>query len=147
MSVIAKNEAETVAVARGLLAELGAGSVVYLHGDLGMGKSVFARGLVRAIAGDEGMEVPSPTFTLVQEYDGAGAFEGVPVYHFDLYRIEDEDEIFELGWEDAVRDGVVLVEWPSRLGAYMKAPKVDVTLKVVEGAADAREILIERRDV
>ena len=146
MSIIAKSEAETVAAARGIAAELKAGSVIYLHGDLGMGKSVFARGLVRALCGDEGMEVPSPTFTLVQEYDGAGDFAGVPVYHFDLYRIEDEEEIFELGWEDALRDGIVIVEWPSKLGIYMKRPFMDVTLLHVDGTADAREIVMERHD-
>jgi tRNA threonylcarbamoyl adenosine modification protein YjeE len=147
MTIIANSEAETVQVARGIAADLAAGSVIYLHGDLGMGKSVFARGLVRSLCGDEDMEVPSPTFTLVQVYDGAADFDGVPVYHFDLYRIEDEEEIFELGWEDALREGIVIVEWPSKLGAYMKRPSMDVTLKHVDGAADAREIVMERHDV
>src|SRR5690606_13712466 len=85
-----------------------------LHGDLGTGKSTLARSLIRALAADAGLEVPSPTFTLVQAYDAR-----VPVHHFDLYRLSSPEERDELGLEDAVEEGVALVEWPERAGGQL----------------------------
>lgn len=107
---LSQSEGDTAALAAGLAGVLRPGDVVFLDGDLGMGKSVFARSLVRALTGIAGLEVPSPTFTLVQTYDADPA----PVWHFDLYRIKSAEEVWELGWEDALQD-IVLVEWPSRL--------------------------------
>ena len=136
MKIKSHSEEDTVSLAVSLAGELKAGALLYLHGDLGAGKSVFARGLVRALCGDEAMDVPSPIFTLVQSYEGLCA----PVYHFDLYRIEDADEIFELGWEDALYDGIVIVEWPSRLGSYMREACMDITISPVAGREHIREI-------
>lgn len=85
------------------------GDCVWLHGDLGAGKTSLARGLIRAMIGAE-IDVPSPTFTLVQPYEDGR----VPVLHADLYRIENAPEIEELGFDEALRDGIVLVEWPER---------------------------------
>lgn len=100
-----------------------AGDVIALRGGLGMGKTVIARGFVRALAGaDE--EVPSPTFTLVQPYDGPE----FTVYHFDLYRLNDSEEAFELDIEDAFADGVSLIEWPERLGRLLPPRRLDVHL-------------------
>lgn len=141
MEVLVKSEEETIQQARALVSELGSGDLIYLHGTLGMGKSVFARGLIRALCGDADMDVPSPTFTLVQVYDG----ESCPIYHFDLYRIEDEEEIFELGWEDALYEGITIVEWPERLGGYKRQPSLDITLSKPEnGDEHMRQITIER---
>lgn len=88
-----------------------AGDVIALKGDLGAGKSTLARALIRALADDANLEVPSPTFTLVQSYETR-----VPVDHFDLYRLSTPDELDELGLDDALAQGVVLVEWPERAG-------------------------------
>jgi tRNA threonylcarbamoyladenosine biosynthesis protein TsaE len=100
------------------------GDVICLWGDLGIGKTVFARAFIRAL-GDLEAEVPSPTFTLVQTY-GPFAAVGCLVHHFDLFRIEDTAEICELGFEDAVVDGIVLVEWPDRLGPLLPASRLDI---------------------
>jgi tRNA threonylcarbamoyl adenosine modification protein YjeE len=101
----------------------GAGDVIALWGDLGAGKTAFARGLIRARLPDE--EVPSPTFTLVQIYESA-AF--APVWHFDLYRLTGADEVWELGFEDALEGAVSLIEWPERLGRGLPLRRLDVEL-------------------
>ena len=142
MKIIVRSEKETAQVAGELAPTLKAGDVLYMHGDLGAGKSVFARALIRVLCADEGLDVPSPTFTLVQMYDGMDC----PVYHYDLYSIQDAEEIFELGWEDAFSEGIVIVEWPSRLGAYKGGAALDIYLSPVENDQDAREIVIERHE-
>ena len=101
----------------------GRGDLIALYGNLGMGKSVFARAFVRHRMGAQ-EEVPSPTFTLVQTYEGAE----IPISHFDFYRLQQPDEILELGFEDAMADGTVLVEWPDRLGAYMPHDRLDIEI-------------------
>lgn len=87
------------------------GDVVLLYGPLGAGKSTLARGLIRGLA-EADIDVPSPTFTLVQTYDTDPA-----IAHFDLYRLESPREVLELGLDEALDNGAVLIEWPERLGA------------------------------
>lgn len=89
---------------------LAAGDAVLLYGPLGMGKSTLARGLIRALTTPD-EDVPSPTFTLVQFYESEP-----PVAHFDLYRLTRPQEAFEIGLDEALDDGCVIVEWPERLG-------------------------------
>lgn len=113
MQIISRSERDTENFAVQMAAKLRGGDVLLLAGDLGAGKSVFARALIRTLAGDPALEVPSPTFTLVQTYDTPRG----PVWHFDLYRIERAEEIYEIGWEEALTGGIVIVEWPQRLGA------------------------------
>jgi len=88
-----------------------AGDVVLLRGGLGAGKTTFARALIRAVCGDVGLEVPSPSYTLVQSYE-AGR---VVIHHFDLWRLDGPEGLAELGWDAALED-VVVVEWPERVG-------------------------------
>ncbi|MGE3769411.1 MAG: tRNA (adenosine(37)-N6)-threonylcarbamoyltransferase complex ATPase subunit type 1 TsaE [Bdellovibrionales bacterium] len=115
----------TTALAEKLAAQLRIGDVLLLQGDLGAGKTTLARALIQSLAPDV-EEVPSPTFTLVQQYDTPRG----PLYHYDLYRLKHPDEIFELGFEDSVAEGIVLVEWPERLAHYASkyAKKVHLTL-------------------
>ena len=106
------DEAATAAFAEDIAVSLRVGDIVGLSGGLGAGKTTFARALIRALASDPGLEVPSPTFTLVQTY----ATGGLTVAHFDLYRLAGSAELDETGFVDAALDGAVLVEWPERGG-------------------------------
>lgn len=114
--------------------------MIALRGDLGAGKTVFARALVRA-RGRPDEEVPSPTFTLVQTYDGADPARPA-VWHFDLFRLEAPDDALELGIEDAFAEAVSLIEWPDRLGDLLPPCRLDLTL-APGPVADARALRIE----
>lgn len=115
--------------------------MVALRGDLGAGKTSFARALIAAFAAEAGQpppEVPSPTFTLVQIYE----FPRAALWHFDLYRIERPEDALELGFEEALAEGIALIEWPERLGALLPAARIEVRLGF--GRTDeARRIAIE----
>lgn len=117
------DEAATAALARRIAAVARAGDVIALAGDLGTGKTRFARAFVDAATGD-GEEVPSPTFTLVQTYDSPAG----PIWHFDLYRLTRPEEAYELGIEEALADGIALIEWPERLGGLLPAARLDIAL-------------------
>ena len=137
--IITNNEAETIEFARSFARCLTHKDVVLLYGGLGMGKSVFCRAVIRMLCGDD-TEVPSPTFTLVQTYDAPiGA-----IWHFDLYRLSDVSEIYELGWEEALADGVILVEWPERLGNILPASYIDITISPVIDDHNKRKIEVVR---
>jgi tRNA threonylcarbamoyladenosine biosynthesis protein TsaE len=115
--------AATEALAATVAALARPGDAILLEGELGAGKTAFARAFLRAAAGDPALDVPSPTFTLVQSYDTARG----TVQHFDLWRLDGPGALAELGWEDA-RDGIVLLEWPDRLGALRPADALTVAL-------------------
>ena len=123
--------AATVALAARVAEILRPGDAILLEGMLGAGKTEFARALLRAAAATPTLEVPSPTFTLVQSY----ATRRGTVHHFDLWRLSGPDGLVELGWDDA-RDDIVLVEWPDRLGHLMPADAL--TIRLTPGAGDAR---------
>lgn len=129
------SEEETIAAACAYAQSLKDGDIVCLNGTLGAGKSVFARAVIRALCGDPELVVPSPTFTLVQMYD-APEF---PIWHFDLYRLEDEEEVYEIGWEEALGDGVLLIEWSSKLGSLLpaKVKHVNIALEGDQRIIDA----------
>ncbi|NGO51222.1 tRNA (adenosine(37)-N6)-threonylcarbamoyltransferase complex ATPase subunit type 1 TsaE [Allomesorhizobium camelthorni] len=117
------DERATTMLGADLALALRAGDVLALEGDLGAGKTTLARGLIRALAGDPELEVPSPTFTLVQAYEGR-----IPVHHFDLYRLASAAELNELGFDDAVAQGAALVEWPDRAVGRLPESAVHVEL-------------------
>jgi len=100
------------------------GDAILLDGPLGAGKSAFCRAFLRAAAHKPALEVPSPSFTLVQGYDLPRG----PAHHFDLYRLAGPEELEELGWEEA-REGIVLVEWPDRLGWLIPPDALRLTLR------------------
>ena len=129
---------ETRALGARLASALGPGDVVVLRGDLGAGKSEFARGVARGlgIAGP----VPSPSFTILNAYD-----EGrLPLYHFDWYRVSDPEEIAEMGFEEQLHgDGVSLIEWSERAPEYV--PNRALLIRIDTARDDAREIHFEPR--
>src|SRR5262245_35873819 len=105
-------------------AALRPGDVVALKGDLGAGKTALARAVIRSLAGNESLDVPSPTFTLVQGYETR-----LPVAHFDLYRLGSPAELDELGFTEQAGEAVTLVEWPERAGNRMPADAVEIALE------------------
>ncbi len=128
------DEAATIELGEDLALALRPGDCVALSGDLGAGKSTLARAFLRAIADDDGLEVPSPTFTLVQSYDLR-----IPVAHFDLYRLADSSELDELGFDEALSQGICLVEWPERADDALPASRIALTI-THEGAGRRVEI-------
>jgi tRNA threonylcarbamoyladenosine biosynthesis protein TsaE len=130
LTVLLPDLAATEALAARLAAMAHAGDCILLEGPLGAGKTAFARAFLRAAAGDAEMEVPSPSFTLVQIYDTKIG----PIFHYDLWRLDGSDSLTELDWEDAL-DGVVLVEWPDRLGSLRPEDALTITLRLRDGEA------------
>ena len=132
------NEAELAEFASILAPSLKTGDVVTLVGTLGAGKTAFARHLICALAGEE-LEVPSPTFTLVQTYE----LDDISIWHFDLYRLEEKEaDVLELGWDEARRYGVALVEWSDRLGKLLPKDRLEIKMDLVDGQDTARDITI-----
>jgi tRNA threonylcarbamoyl adenosine modification protein YjeE len=128
------NDAATCAFGEELALTVRPGDCLALYGDLGAGKSALSRALIRAMANDDELEVPSPTFTLVQSYELR-----IPVSHFDLYRLSDESELNELGLDEALEKGVALIEWPDRAGSLLPKHAIRITI-THEGAGRRLEI-------
>ncbi len=124
--MLLRSAEETEALGRSIAALLAAGDVVALFGDLGAGKTTLSRGLLLGL-GFEG-DVSSPTFPIVQVYDELP----LPLWHVDLYRIEDPEEVEELGLDDARAEAALIIEWPERLGANLWQDALQLRLAVVE---------------
>lgn len=128
--------------AQALAPQLIQGDVLFLNGPLGVGKSTFARALIRSLAKDPNLTVPSPTFTLVQTYHT----KPYPLWHFDLYRLKDPMELFELGYEEALALGILVIEWPEKAATLGLAPTL--VLNFQEQSDGSRHItFITQRDI
>ena len=128
------DEAATEALAATLAAKARLGDVLLLSGPLGAGKTSFARAFIRACANDRKLEIPSPTFTLLQSYDSPIG----PIAHYDLWRLSSHHAMAELGWDEA-QSGIVLVEWPDRLGPLTPSPALRIAISL---CGQGREIVI-----
>jgi len=127
------HEADTARLGAAIAAVLKIGDAVCLYGTLGAGKSTLARGLIRALTrADE--EVPSPTFTLVQTYEGRA----LAIAHFDLYRLKAASETRELGLDEALDEGCAVIEWPERLEHHLPHDRLDIELSIDGEARRAR---------
>jgi N-acetylmuramate 1-kinase len=125
------------------LAELAAfsirrGDLIALSGDLGAGKSTFARAFIRALSGSDTVEVPSPTFTLVQTYSTAR----LEIAHFDLYRLTEPSEVDELGMDEAVAGGAAIVEWPERAGGRLPGARLSLAITETPGDTNTRDVAL-----
>ena len=129
------DETATAALGRAVARALQPGEAVCLFGPLGAGKSTLARALVRALTTPE-EDVPSPTFTLVQFYEGAR----LNVAHFDLYRLSSPDEAYEIGLDEALDEGAAVIEWPERLEGRLPRDRLDIEIRLLESGEgrDAR---------
>ncbi|MDF1731963.1 MAG: tRNA (adenosine(37)-N6)-threonylcarbamoyltransferase complex ATPase subunit type 1 TsaE [Minwuia sp.] len=123
----------TQALGQRLSDALQVGDALLLSGDLGAGKTELARAIIRARAG-QAIDVPSPTFNLVIPYE----FRDLLITHFDLYRLEGADDVIELGFQDALDDGSVIVEWPDRLGDLTPPEALRIDLTAVSDRRQAR---------
>ena len=140
MEYLSHSAEETEAIGEALGRLLRGGSVVAYRGGLGMGKTAFTRGLARGL-GCRG-RVTSPTFTIVNEYNGA-----TPLFHFDMYRLEDEDALFDIGWDDYLeRGGGCAVEWSENVESALPADTVYVTIRRDENHEDWRHITVTGGD-
>ena len=129
------SEAETVAAGRELAATLSPETTILLFGDLGAGKTAFVRGLADGLGVDPS-EVSSPTFTLVQEYRGGR----LPLYHADLYRLNDAREVDDLGLEEMALDGILALEWADKLPRPIPGA---IAVHIEHGEGDRRTITVE----
>lgn len=137
-TIISKSPEETKRVGGDFALGLRSGDVVALCGDLGAGKTHFTKGIVEALGGS-GEEVCSPTFTLVHEYRGGR----IPVFHFDLYRLEDGRELSGVGWEDYLEeDGILVVEWADKFEERLPSGTIFVRIGIGDG--DFRELRFSR---
>ena len=133
MKYYSKNARDTQNIAKNLAKTLSRGEVILLNGDLGAGKTTFTKGLVKGLGGKK--TVVSPTFTIMHSYDDTR----IPVYHFDMYRIADEDELYELGLEEYLyENGVAVIEW----NKFSRLPEKTVTVNIVLKGGNEREIEI-----
>lgn len=117
--------AGTEALARRVAGLARPGDAILLAGSLGAGKTAFARAFIRTLAGDVALEVPSPSFTLVQTYETRLGF----IHHLDLWRIAGSADLTELAWDDLLRD-LVLVEWPERLGSHRPWAALEINFRI-----------------
>lgn len=137
MEYLSHSAEETEALGAALAQKLRPGDVVAYYGGLGAGKTAFTRGLARGL-GCAG-RVTSPTFTIVNEYDGP-----TPLFHFDMYRLGSSDELYDIGWEDYLaRGGVCAVEWSERISDALPPGAVTVTISRCTENEDWRRIAVE----
>src|SRR5271168_3786184 len=122
-TVTLADEQATLRLMTDIAAALEPGDLVTLSGDLGAGKTTFARALIRYLAGDEAIEVPSPTFTLIQTYE----LPRFALAHADLFRLGGSAELAELGFDDLPEGAVVLMEWPDRAAGFLPPDRLDIT--------------------
>lgn len=137
MQFVSNSAAETQAFAADMAKRLTAGDVLCLYGGLGAGKTAFVQGLAKGLGIDE--PITSPTFTIVNEYEGR-----LPLYHFDVYRIADSGEMYEVGFDEYVYgEGVSVIEWPQLIADILPDKRYDIEIKKdLEKGENYREITV-----
>jgi tRNA threonylcarbamoyl adenosine modification protein YjeE len=123
---IAKTENETHEIARLILSELRFPAIVCIYGILGAGKTSFCRSFIRAMLNNPNENIPSPTYSLVQTYSDEA------IWHFDLYRLNNPEQLYDIGWEEALSAKICLIEWPEMLGNLKPQKSVDIVIDVLQ---------------
>lgn len=141
MKYITESYEQTVEFAKDFAKSLRPGDIVTLDGDLGAGKTAFTSGIVCGIGATD--RISSPTFTIVNEYCTGK----IPVFHFDVYRLSSEDDLYDIGWDDYIRrNGIVIVEWADIVRSIFDEPYYEVRItKRFDIGDDAREINISHK--
>lgn len=140
MEQVTNSPAETEALGAALAEELKPGAVVAFTGDLGAGKTAFVRGMAQGLGISQ--RVTSPTFTIVNEYEGGR----LPLFHFDMYRLDSADELFDIGWEDYLaRGGVCAVEWSEKVSEALEPGAIRVDIR--RGGDDGQRVVTIERGV
>src|SRR3954465_9878944 len=138
-ALILPDEQATLRLMKDVAAALAPGDLITLSGDLGAGKTTFARAMIRHLAGDPELAVPSPTFTFIQSYDLPRG----PLVHADLYRLSGPGELAELGFDDLPEKAVVLLEWPDRAAGFLPADRLDIAFTLApKPGPDARNVRV-----
>lgn len=131
-------ETENIAYEFALTLEEGKSEFIAMYGDLGVGKTAFVRGLAKALA--PSARVKSPTFTIVNEYKGGK----IPFYHFDVYRISDDDELYAMGFDDYTQNGICVIEWSENIPDSIPSDAYKITIERIIDNENARKITIKR---
>lgn len=138
LEIITNSVDETEAAGAALAKTLSGGAVIAMYGDLGAGKTAFVRGLAQGLSSPS--RVTSPTFTIVNEYEGR-----LPIFHFDMYRLASADELFDIGWEDYLsRNGICVVEWSENVCDAFDGTETRVTIEKLSELQ--RKITVEVSD-
>ena len=132
MEFITNSESETLEVAYNLASKIDQNRVICLNGEMGAGKTVFVKGFCKFFGIDE---ISSPTFTLVNEYEGSK-----PVFHFDVYRLLDEDEFFAIGGDEYFEKGICIIEWSDVIKDVIPEDAIDVRIEKIDD--DTRRIIV-----
>ena len=132
------SEIETLTIAKNLSKTLNSKDIVFLNGPLGAGKSVMARGIIRSLTQNPLEDIPSPTFTLMQQYDTPAGI----LWHYDLYRLNQAEEIYETGWEDILYQDILLIEWAEKLDHL--TPHRYINIEITPKQNDERIIDIQK---
>lgn len=141
LNVISHSEFETAALAEKLAASFKSGDVIVLTGDLGAGKTVFVKGFAKGMGHNEDL-VNSPSFTIINEYPGEK-----PLYHFDLYRMSEQDELYEIGWDEYLnREGVIVVEWGEKAKNYLPSKYYQINFKFLNDNEREIDISLESNE-
>ena len=136
MKCLSQSEKDTISFAKKFAKTLKGDEIIALWGTLGMGKTVFARGLIHALTRND-EEVPSPTFTLLQTYDTPLG----EIFHFDFYRLKSPEEAFEIGIENAFESGISLIEWPEKIGKLLPKSAINICFEMTQ---NGRQIEIRK---
>ena len=138
--IIIKSKAEMAALAREIAASSQVGEVICLQGTLGAGKTFFAKSFINSLQ-ENSSEILSPTFNLVYSYDTKKG----EIFHFDLYRLKSAAELENIGFFDALKSGISLIEWPEIAADSLPKKRYEIEIKIIAGSEESREVLIGQK--